>query len=93
MSLLDRLLNLEDPKIPVHQFSAAMGEYKRGAVTGGQVAAAFDLTAEEITQLQNWLANVDADTINRTMVHDVLLLGEVGLYTKQQVKDRLGVGD
>ena len=91
MALLDRLLGLEEPKLPTHQFMAALAEYKRGAVTGQQVVDAFGLSEEETTQLQDWLSNLDADTINRQLIHDVLLLGEVELYTRAQVKGRLGV--
>lgn len=89
MALIDRLLNLEEPKVPVHQFMAALAEYKRGAVTGQQVGDAFNLSVEERTQLQTWLTNIDADTTNRQLIHDVLLLGEYDLYTKQQVISRL----
>jgi len=93
MSLLTRLVApLEDEeKLPVHQFMAALAEYKRGAVTGAQLATAFDLTPEEATALQNFLSNLDSDTINRALIHDVLMLGEYGLYTLNQVKSRLGV--
>lgn len=93
MSLLTRLLTPApgEQKIAVHQFMAALAEYKRGAVTGAQVVAAFNLDATETTQLQNWLDNLNTDAINRQLIHDVLLLGETGLYTQAQVIARLGV--
>lgn len=93
MSLLTRLLEPQpgEQKIPVHQFMAALAEYKRGAVTGAQVVAKFNLDAGETTQLQNWLDNLDGDTINRQLIHDVLMLGETGLYSQAQVVARLGV--
>lgn len=93
MSLLTRLIEPlpGEDKIAVHQFMAALAEYKRGAATGAQVVAAFNLDAIETTQLQNWLDNLDADTISRAEIHDVLLLGEVGLYSQAQVIARLGV--
>lgn len=94
MSLLDRLINPSlkgEDKLPVHQFMAALAEYKRGAITKQNVVDAFELSTEEATQLQNFLDNLDSETINRGMIHDILLLGETGLYTKAQVKNRLGV--
>ena len=91
MALLDRIIGTEEPKIPVHQFMAALAEYKRGAVTGAQVVAAFDLSTEETAALDTWLSNLDTDAINRDLIHDVLLLAEDGLYTKATVITRLGV--
>lgn len=91
MALLDRLLNLEDPKIPTHQFMAALAEYKRGAIAKQNVVDAFDLSIDEATALQAWLDNLDSDTVNRAMIHDILLLGEVGLYSKAQVQSRLSI--
>jgi hypothetical protein len=93
MSLLTRLLDPEEgeAKLPVHQFMAALAEYKRGAITGSQVVSAFGLSPTEATQLQDWLDNLDGDTINRALIHDALLLGEVGLYTQAFVKTRLGI--
>ena len=91
MALLDRLLGTEEPKLPVHEFMAGLAEYKRGAITGAQVVSAFNLSGTEATQLQGFLDNLDGDTISRELIHDVLLLGEGGYYTKTQVKNRLGV--
>lgn len=91
MGLLDRLIGTEDPKLPVHQFMAALAEYKRGALTGTQVASTFGLSAGEAISLQAFLDNLGASTIDRAMIHDVLLLAETGLYTKAQVQFRLGV--
>ena len=92
MSLLDRLIgtNLEE-KLPVHAFTAVLSEYKRGAVTGTQVGELLELSAEEKTQLQGFLGKLDSDTINRSLLHDVLMLGESGLYDKNDVKNRLGL--
>lgn len=91
MTLLDRLIGIEDPKLPVHQFMSALAEYKRGAVTGVQVVSAFGLDAAETTSLQDFLDNLDANSIDRAMIHDVLILAEGGQYTKSQVQSRLGV--
>ena len=86
MPLFERLVGTEDPKLPVHQFMAALAEYKRGEVTGVQVATAFDLSAGEATNLQEFLDNLDADTISRDVIHDVLLLAEGGYYTIPNAK-------
>ncbi len=91
MALLDRILGTEAPKIPAHQFVAALAEYKRGEVTGAQVATAFGLSQPEIAALGNWLSRLDNNSINREIVDDVLMLGEAGYYTKAQVQNRLGV--
>lgn len=91
MSLLDRLLSKEDPNLAVHQFTAAVAEYKRGAITGQQVIDAFDLSAAEAISLQEFLDNMDAATIDREKVHDVLLLGVMDHYTKIKVKIELGL--
>lgn len=91
MALLDRLLGTEEPKLPTHQFMAALAEYKRGAITGPQIVSAFGLSGAEATALQFFLDNLDGSTIDRTLIHDVLLLGESGYYTKTQVQNRLGV--
>lgn len=93
MTLLTRLLgsNPAEDKLPVHEFMAALAEYKRGAVTGPQVVTAFGLSAQEATAPQTFLNNLDGNSIDRAMIHDVLLLGEGGYYTEAQVKARLGV--
>lgn len=89
MSLLDRILGLEEPKLPAHQLMAALAEYKRGSITGQQVIDAFGLNGAEATSLQEFLDNMDAATIDRAKVHDVFMLGEIGLYTKAKVKTEL----
>lgn len=91
MSLLDRLIGTEEPKLPVHQFMAAMAEYKRGSVTGAQVISGFGLSGAEATNLQDFLTNLDTDVINRQKIHDVLMLAEAGFYPKAKVKTELGL--
>ena len=91
MGLLQRLEGSEKPKLSPHEFMAGLAEYKRGAVTKAQIVAAFGLSAAEEIQLQNYLDNLDADTINRALIHDVLFLLEGGHYTVAQAKTRLGV--
>lgn len=95
MSLMTRLvapLPGED-KLPVHQFMASLAELKRGApgVTQGSIATSFNLSASEQTQLANFVTQQTSGAINREMIHDVLMLGELGAYTVQQCLNRLGV--
>lgn len=91
MGLLQRLLGTEEPKLAVHQFMAGLAEFKRGAVTKQNIIDAFGLSVDESNQLQTFLDNIDTDVISRDLIHDVLLLGETGKYTENQVKSRLGL--
>lgn len=93
MSLLTRLVRpLEgEVKLPVHQFMSALAEFKRpdGLMTGARFVTAFNLSPAEVTQLQNFLNNIDNDIISREEIHDVLMLAERGIYSTQEVQDRL----
>lgn len=93
MSLLTRLVSpLEgEEKIPVHAFMASLAEYGRGGVTKTQIVNAFSLSGTEQVSLQIFMDNLGSNSIDRSMIHDVLLLGEGGYYTTTQVKNRLGV--
>lgn len=70
---------------------AALGEYKRGSVTANQIVDGLNLNATEATNLNEWLAGLDNDTIDRQLIHDVLLLLEAQLYTIAKAKTRLGI--
>lgn len=50
MSLYTRLLGLDEPKIPVHQFMAMLGEFERGKISGVQIASALGLSPAEETE-------------------------------------------
>lgn len=93
MSLLSRLVApaLDEEKLPVHSFMAAVAELKRGApgVTVSSIAVAFGLSAAEEDELESFLTNLYVDGISRELIHDVLLLGEEDKYTLQQCSDRL----
>lgn len=110
MSLLDRLIGtmadpVTEPKMPVHQFMAALAEFGRGAFTRPQVVSAFQtdpnflVQPSELAQLDDFLDQIDpalvpleADRVAfRMAVHDVLMLGEQDSYTKQRVKTRLNI--
>ena len=93
MSLLSRLVapQGEEVKIPVHQFMAALAEGKRGApgVDLASISAVFELDAGEQADLATFLLNFYGGIIDREMIHDVLMLGERGIYTVQNCADRL----
>lgn len=91
MALIERLMGLETPKIPTHQFMAAYAEFKRSQMTSAQVIAAFNLTAAEQTEATNLLG---VSTLTRADVHDVLMLAEqrIAPYTTAAaVRTRLGI--
>ena len=50
MALYDRLMGLEPPKLPVHQFMGVMQEIALGNMTGTQGVTAFGLSAAEATE-------------------------------------------
>lgn len=58
MSLYTRLLRIDEPKIPVHSFMAALGEVERGRVTTATVASAFGLNAGEQTEMETLAAKI-----------------------------------
>lgn len=94
MSLLDRLIGSEAPKIGVHQFQAALAEWEDGALTRAEVIAAFAIGAAEETEL-DWLkaryqAATDKERFKKVL-DNVLLLAEAGLVydTPAKVQARL----
>ena len=97
MSLLTRLISPSIPngerKLPVHQFTAAIAEYKRGELSGVEFVAMFELSGDEVTTLQTWAANVSGSSKSaeqiRTEVEDILELGEAGFYDLNTVQARL----
>jgi len=89
MSLLGRLSGREENKIAVHTFMALLAEYKRGAITAQQAINALELSAGEVTQVQALITRIDANQVDRAMIHDVLLLLETGLYTEILAQNRL----
>lgn len=51
MALIDRLIGIELPKIPAHQFTAALGEWERGKTTRAEVIAFFGIAVAEEADL------------------------------------------
>jgi len=98
MALYERLVlpSAADPKIPVHQFMAAVAEAVRGQVTRAQIIAAFGLRVEDETDLDFLITKVGtlvvAEKFEFTRVlHDILLLAETGLAynTRTSFTDRI----
>ena len=100
--LLDRVQGVGDrPKLPVHQFEAALHEYALGRLTRQQIATAFDLQGDEATQaalladLIDAAGNANAKLIACAGIENVMRLAEIpalGLYaTKQAIATRLGL--
>lgn len=58
MGLYERLLHQESPRIPVHTFMAAVGDWERGQLTNQQVVDLFALTAGEQTEALALLAQI-----------------------------------
>lgn len=82
-----------EDRLPVHQFMACLAEAKRGApgVNVTTIGAFFELTPGEITSLQEFYDNFNGSQFTREQIHDVLMMGEYGIYTVQNVKNRLNL--
>jgi hypothetical protein len=86
----------ESEKIAVHTFAAALRELARGSVTKPEVINTFELTADEVLELDAIIGKYVAvptefekkDFI--TKLHDVMLLSEAGFYPKNKAKTELG---
>jgi hypothetical protein len=89
MLILDRLIGNQKPKIPIHGFMALLSEYKRGQITKNEIVSILNLNNIEQNELKNFFN--DVNNINRDMLHDVLILGELGYYTKDKIIDRLNI--
>jgi hypothetical protein len=104
VALYDRILGIVEPKIPVHQFQAALAEFGRNRLTGAQAQAIIEFTsgapldAAGVTEAQTLLGTVTGSASARlarvTEIDHVLLLAESkapGYDTVALVKARLGV--
>ena len=97
MGLVTRLVSpLEgEAKLPVHQFTAGIAEYRRGAstMTGADLVSKFNLTGDEINTLQQWQGVIDASGMDggqwKGLLEDIFELGEWGQYSLTEVQTRL----
>lgn len=98
MALVERLMGLEEPKIPVHEFFAAASEVERGALTAVQVQTFLNMDAAAIAEWTALAALVAGPAASRLSViqrfHAVFLLAE-NLYpqysTPAEVRSKLGI--
>jgi hypothetical protein len=58
VALYERLLGIEESKIPVHPFMAAIGEIERGKMTEAELATAFTLSVNEQLEVSTLLAKI-----------------------------------
>lgn len=105
MGLYERLMGLDpNPQIPIHYFSATMGEFARGRITLAQAqaiasaASGVPLTAGEVTEAATLLGTITgaatAKLARAKEIDDVLLLAEQRMpqySTPALVRTRLGV--
>lgn len=95
MGLYERLSHIEsteEPKIPVHHFVAAAAEVARGVINANTAANFFNLSTAERTEAQTLINRCEpSGPLTRVMIHDALLLMELGYRTIAQTKTRLGV--
>ena len=98
MALYERLVlsSETEPKIPVHQFMAAIAEAVRGQVTRAQIITAFELRVEDETDLDFLITKVGTLAVGEKfeftrVLHDILLLAERGLAynTRTSFVDRI----
>jgi hypothetical protein len=103
MALVERLMGLEEPKIPVHTFFAAQSEVIRGAVTVAQVKTYFAMDAAAQAEYDSLVATAPTGSTatalaNKALfmekVHAVFILAEdvVTQYTTPaEVRSKLGI--
>ncbi len=79
MSLVDRLAGIEQPKLPVHGFWAALVEFSQSEINKAGIVTKFDLSAGEQTEL-DWLITRYQASTNKTkferLMHVIFILAE-----------------
>jgi hypothetical protein len=88
MSLLDRLTGIEEPKLPVHQFWAALTEYAAGKITEANILDAFDiLSGTDLSEWQ-WLVGKYVASTNKSSfiekIHVIFILAEYKIFGYDQ---------
>ena len=83
MSLIDRLVGIEEPRIAVHYFYAAMTEVAAGEFTRAQLVNHFGLDAAEDTELGVIIGYYQATPADRKQeflefIHRIFMLAEAG---------------
>lgn len=103
MALVERLMGLESPKIPVHDFFAAAQEIVSGRLTAAQVKTALSLDTAASTEFDTLAATAPTGTsatalANKALwvhsMHAVFILAEAGYSgynTPANVRSKLGI--
>ncbi len=94
MGLYERIMGLENPRIPAHQLQAMLAERRRGNVTNNQVGNAFGLSPAEAAEVGTLVQRVIDGAVEVKELDDVLLLASSRTppyNTVNAVKTRLGV--
>lgn len=75
-------VTLQQTKINIHAFTGALGELKRGKVTRADLITAFQLNAQQESQMDGLIARFQASTEKTEFVRvlkDLLYMGEAEL--------------
>lgn len=103
MALVERLMGLEEPKIPVHDFFAAAQEIIVGRLTVAQVKTALNLDAAGQSEFDTLAATAPTGSTatalaNKALwvhsMHAVFILAEAGYAgynTPTAVRGKLGI--
>ena len=103
MALVERLMGLEEPKIPVHDFYAAGNEIIASRLTVAQLKTALVLDAPASTEFDTLVATAPTGTsalataqkaLWLSGIHSVFLLaygGYAGYNTPALVRTKLGI--
>ena len=83
-------------KLPEHAFGSALSEYARGVVTKDQLVTAFNMSAEDESELDAIAvkyAALPAGLAKAAFIaklEDVMVLSSAGFYSKAKAKTELG---
>lgn len=103
MALVERLMGLEEPKIPIHSFFAAQSEVARGAITVQQVKNFLNMDASAAAEYDALIAlypsgSTTAAQLNQlryiNQMHAVFVLAEKKYpqySTAAEVRSKLGL--
>lgn len=103
MALIERLMGLEEPHIPVHDFFAAGQEIISGRLTVAQVKSAFSMNAAAASEFDAWVAlaptgGTATALANKALYvnsqHSILILAEgryPGYDTPNNVRIKIGI--
>lgn len=103
MALVERLMGLEEPKIPVHDFFAAGHELVMGRLTVAQIKTALNMDASAQTEFDALVALAPTGTAALAVaqkaqfvesLHSVFILAEsgyAGYNTAANVRSKLGL--